>query len=73
MLAVAPCVYDTIPGIVYALTAPRTATPVIALIPTPAVSRLSIRVAALRARILVSVVLSVSMVLTVAPGAESYL
>jgi hypothetical protein len=44
-----------------------------ALKATPAVMRLSIRVAATRARILLSSELSFSMVITMAPAAERFL
>jgi hypothetical protein len=69
VLAVAPEVVETTPGMVYALTALTTPTAVIALTATPAVSRLSIRAAASRARILGSFVILSSMVLIVAPFA----
>lgn len=65
-LAVAPDDVAAVPGIVYALTAPRRPTPAIAPKASPAVIRLSILVAASRARILLSVMSPFSMVLTVA-------
>jgi hypothetical protein len=66
VLAVAPDEVVAVPGIVYALTAPRTPTPAMAPNASPAVRRFSIRVAASRARILLSVALSFSMFPTVA-------
>ena len=59
VLAVAVLV---VPGIVWALTAPSTATPTSALTPTPVVSRLRRRMAASRACTLSWIVSSISMV-----------
>jgi hypothetical protein len=76
VLAVAPDEAETVPGIVYALSTPSNPTPATAPNATPAVSRLSIRAAASRARILVSVVpfaMSGSMVLTMARASECFL
>jgi hypothetical protein len=70
---VVACVVDETPGIVLALTAPSRPTPAIAPKTRPAVSRLSIRVAASRARILVAVVVSISMVLRLPRGTGSFL
>jgi hypothetical protein len=66
--AVAPV--ETVPGIVYALSVPRRPTPAIAPKARLAVSRLSIRFASSRARILVSFILSVSMFVILARGSE---
>jgi hypothetical protein len=59
VLAVAVLV---VPGIVWALTAPSTATPTSALTAAPVVSRLSRRIAASRARTLSWIVSLISMV-----------
>jgi hypothetical protein len=64
--AVAPDEVVAVPGIVYALTAPRMQTPAIAPKARPAVSRLSVLVAMSRARILVSEMFSFSMLSTMA-------
>lgn len=55
-LAVVDAVLDEVPGMVYALTVPSRPTPATALKATPAVSRLSRRIAASRACILRCVV-----------------
>jgi hypothetical protein len=76
VLAVAPDDSEARPGIVYALTTPSRPTPATAPNATPAVMRLSILAAASRARILVSFVpllVSVSMVLTMAQASERFL
>jgi hypothetical protein len=65
VLAVAPEEVAAVPGIVYALTAPRRPTPATAPKASPAVKRLSVLVAASRARIRLSVVFSFSMIPTV--------
>lgn len=73
VLVVAPRVEDTTPGIVYALTAATRPTPAIAPMATLAVIRLSIRIAASRARILLSFAWSSSMVPTMAGAAGCFL
>jgi hypothetical protein len=79
VLAVAPDESETMPGIVYALTTPSRPTPATAPNATPAVTRLSNRAAASRAWILASLVLFValvvsgSMVLTMAQASECFL
>jgi hypothetical protein len=73
VLAVAPVEAVAVPGMVYALTTPAIPTAAIALTATPAVSRLSIRSAASRARILGSFALLLSMVFIVAQVAGSFL
>ena len=73
VLAVAPVEAVVVPGMVYALTALTIPTAEIALMATPAVTRLSIRIAASRARILGSFVLLLSMVVIVARVAGPYL
>lgn len=65
VLATAPDEVVVVPGIVYALTAPKRPTPAIAPKARPAVIRLSILVAASRARILLSFMLSLSTILNV--------
>jgi hypothetical protein len=65
VLAVAPDEVAT-PGMLYALTAVATPTAAMARSATPAVSRLSIRVAASRARILGSFEMLLCMVLILA-------
>ena len=67
VLAVAPEETVAAPGMVYALTVPRMPTPAMAPNARPAVRRFSILVAASRVRILLSVILSLSMISTVAP------
>jgi hypothetical protein len=66
VVAVAPVEVAAVPGIVYALTAPRMPTPAIAPNAMPAVRRLRVLVAASRARILESVMFSFSMIPTMA-------
>jgi len=62
VLAVAPVELVVVPGIVYALTAPRSPTPATAPKANPAVRRLSVLVARSRAWIRLSVMLSFSMI-----------
>jgi hypothetical protein len=66
VLALAPVEVVAVPGMVYALTAPRRPTPATAPKARPAVRRLSILVAASRAWILVPFIFSFSMIPTVA-------
>jgi hypothetical protein len=73
VLAMAPDEVAAVPGFVYALAAPRMPTPAIAPKARPAVRRLSVLVAASRARILVSVVFSFSMIPTMACCTGCYL
>jgi hypothetical protein len=64
LLAMAPDDVVVVPGIVYALTAPRRPTPATAPKASPAVRRLSVLVAASRAWIRLSPILSFSMIPT---------
>jgi hypothetical protein len=61
---------DELPGMVCALTRPRSATPATALKAAPAVSRLSSLKAASRAWILPSVVRVLSIALSLGPGPQ---
>jgi hypothetical protein len=66
-------VEDDVPGIVWAPTMPRTATPATAVKAAPAVSRLSKTMAASRARIRPAVVGVLSMSVSLGPGPEANL
>ena len=73
VLAVAPVDAEAVPGMVYALTTLAIPTAVIALTATPADSRLSIRIAASRARILGSFVLLLPIVFIMSRVAGCFL
>ena len=73
VLAVAPEDVAAVPGIVYALTAPRRPTPATAPKASPAVRRLSVLVAASRARIRLSVMFLFSMIPTLPRRAGRFL